>query len=124
MGCSEALFCLQEKQAPVLPVQWGLCSCQVCFKFPTASSSLWQCFWLFANGGTGTQDQGDYISAVAPEVESATMASALLGEESHWAHLLQPIKDMAANWDINIAHELEEYLVRRWRIRAPCSPSA
>ena len=50
------------------------------------------------------------------------MASALLGEESQWAHLLQPIKDMAANWDINIAHELEEYLVRRRRIRAPWSP--
>ena len=47
------------------------------------------------------------------------MASALLGEESQWAHLLQPIKDMAANWDINIAHELEEYLVRHRRIRAP-----
>lgn len=47
------------------------------------------------------------------------MASALLGEESQWAHLLQPIKDMAANWDINIAHELEEYLVRRRRTRAP-----
>ena len=47
------------------------------------------------------------------------MASALHGEESQWAHLLQPIKDMAANWDINIAHELEDYLVRRRRIRAP-----
>ncbi len=41
------------------------------------------------------------------------MASALLAEECKFAHLLQPIKDMAANWDINIASELEEYLVRR-----------
>lgn len=40
------------------------------------------------------------------------MRSALHAEECKYAHLLQPIKDMASNWDINIASELEEYLVR------------
>lgn len=33
-------------------------------------------------------------------------------EESKFGHLLQPIRDLAANWDINIANELEDYLVR------------
>ena len=32
-------------------------------------------------------------------------------EECRFAHLLQPIRDLAANWDINIASDLEEYLV-------------
>lgn len=32
-------------------------------------------------------------------------------EECKFTHLLQPIRDLAANWDINIASELEEYLV-------------
>ena len=32
--------------------------------------------------------------------------------ESRFAHLLQPIRDLAANWDIDIANELEDYLVR------------
>lgn len=32
-------------------------------------------------------------------------------EECRFTHLLQPIRDLAANWDINIANELEEYLV-------------
>ncbi|KAK9810243.1 hypothetical protein WJX72_007164 [[Myrmecia] bisecta] len=32
------------------------------------------------------------------------------GEDSKFAHLLQPIRDLAGNWDINIASELEEYL--------------
>lgn len=29
-----------------------------------------------------------------------------------FAHLLQPIRDLAGNWNIDIAHELEDYLVR------------
>ena len=33
-------------------------------------------------------------------------------EDNKFAHLLQPIRDLAANWDINIANELEDYLVR------------
>ena len=33
-----------------------------------------------------------------------------LTEESRFQHLLQPIRDLAGNWDINIANELEEYL--------------
>ena len=33
-------------------------------------------------------------------------------DESRFAHLLQPIRDLAANWDIDVAKELEEYLVR------------
>lgn len=32
-------------------------------------------------------------------------------EENKYAHLLQPIRDLAGNWDINIADELEDYLV-------------
>ena len=33
-------------------------------------------------------------------------------EDSKFAHLLEPIRDLAANWDVNIADELEDYLVR------------
>lgn len=32
-------------------------------------------------------------------------------DDNKFAHLLQPIRDLAANWDINIANELEDYLV-------------
>ena len=32
-------------------------------------------------------------------------------EDNRYAHLLQPIRDLAGNWDINIADELEEYMV-------------
>ena len=35
-------------------------------------------------------------------------------DNSKYVHLLQPIRDLAANWDVNIADELEDYLVR-WR---------
>ena len=34
--------------------------------------------------------------------------------ESKFAHLLQPIRDLAGNWDVNVAEELEEYLVSPW----------
>lgn len=30
--------------------------------------------------------------------------------ESKYAHLLQPIRDLAKNWDIDLASELETYL--------------
>ncbi len=30
--------------------------------------------------------------------------------ENRFSYLLQPIRDLASNWDINIAGELEEYL--------------
>lgn len=33
--------------------------------------------------------------------------------ENKFAHLLQPIRDLAANWDVNVAEELEDYLVRQ-----------
>jgi hypothetical protein len=33
-------------------------------------------------------------------------------EIDKYTHLLQPIRDLAANWNINIANELGEYLVR------------
>ena len=36
-------------------------------------------------------------------------------EEHRFTHLLQPIRDLAANWNINVASELEEYLVRLHR---------
>lgn len=31
-------------------------------------------------------------------------------KENRFAYLLQPIRDLASNWDIDIAAELEEYL--------------
>lgn len=33
-----------------------------------------------------------------------------LSQEEKFGHLLKPIRELAANWDINIASELEEYL--------------
>jgi len=30
--------------------------------------------------------------------------------ESRFAHLLQPIRDLATNWDIDLASDLEDYL--------------
>lgn len=30
--------------------------------------------------------------------------------ESRFGHLLQPIRDLATNWDIDLASELEDYL--------------
>ena len=33
-------------------------------------------------------------------------------EDCKFAHLLEPIRDLASNWDVNIADELEDYLVR------------
>jgi hypothetical protein len=40
------------------------------------------------------------------------MYSSQSEEDCKYKHLLQPIRDLAANWDINIASDLEEYLVR------------
>lgn len=37
-------------------------------------------------------------------------------DEARFGHLLQPIRDLASNWEINIASELEDYLVR-WEHR-------
>ena len=31
--------------------------------------------------------------------------------DSRFSHLLQPIRDLAGNWDVNVAEELEDYLV-------------
>ncbi|CAK0746455.1 hypothetical protein CVIRNUC_001693 [Coccomyxa viridis] len=38
------------------------------------------------------------------------MYSSQSEEDCKYKHLLQPIRDLAANWDINIANDLEEYL--------------
>ncbi|CAL5219116.1 g890 [Coccomyxa viridis] len=38
------------------------------------------------------------------------MSSSQSEEDCKYKHLLQPIRDLAANWDINIANDLEEYL--------------
>lgn len=35
-------------------------------------------------------------------------------DDSRYAHLLQPIRELSGNWNINIADELEEYLVSLW----------
>lgn len=43
-------------------------------------------------------------SSMATDAEDADL------KENRFAYLLQPIRDLAANWDINIAGELEEYL--------------
>ena len=39
------------------------------------------------------------------------MYSSQSEEDCKYKHLLQPIRDLAANWDINIANDLEDYLV-------------
>jgi hypothetical protein len=41
-----------------------------------------------------------------------------MASDDKFSHLLQPIRDLEANWNIDIAHELEYYLVR-----VPCSPT-
>ena len=43
----------------------------------------------------------------------------MMASEDKYAHLLQPIRDLAANWNINIASELEDYLVRTHAGAAP-----
>ena len=43
--------------------------------------------------------------------------------ENKFAHLLQPIRDLAANWDVNVAEELEDYLVSRSRMSCRCKPA-
>ena len=44
----------------------------------------------------------------------AAMSSSQDDTQSRFAHLLQPIRDLAANWDIDVAKELEDYLVWHW----------
>lgn len=39
--------------------------------------------------------------------------------DDKYTHLLQPIRDLAANWNINIANELAEYLVSITHNSAP-----
>ena len=44
-------------------------------------------------------------------MSSSQPASSQPGEmDTRFAALLEPIRDMAKNWDIDIAHHLEEYL--------------
>jgi len=38
------------------------------------------------------------------------VASSQQDVQSRFAHLLQPIRDLATNWDIDLATELEDYL--------------
>jgi hypothetical protein len=40
------------------------------------------------------------------------MATAEGKAEKKFAHLLQPIRSLSENWDIDIATELEDYLVK------------
>ena len=43
------------------------------------------------------------------------MAASQNDGASKFAHLLQPIRDLATNWDIDLASELEDYLSEvRW----------
>jgi Condensin II complex subunit CAP-H2 or CNDH2, N-terminal len=50
------------------------------------------------------------MAAVADDVGAAAAGDGKELRDSRFSHLLQPIRDLAANWDINIAGELEEYL--------------
>jgi hypothetical protein len=47
--------------------------------------------------------------------------------ESRFAHLLKPIRDLAENWSVDIAHELEDYLhevaCRHLAIAEPRAPA-
>ena len=38
------------------------------------------------------------------------LGNALTDLETKYNHLLQPIRDLAKNWDVDIASHLEEYL--------------
>ena len=52
-----------------------------------------------------------YCRLLTMVVSSSQPVSSQPGEmEAHFAALLEPIRDMAKNWDIDIAHHLEEYL--------------
>ena len=57
--------------------------------------------------------QAPVLLAALLSCENAAIEGTAMGsqEECKYAHLLQPIRDLAANWDIDIANELEEYLV-------------
>ena len=48
--------------------------------------------------------------------------SKMAEKDDKFAHLLQPIRDLASNWNIDIANELEEYMVRY--IGRCCFPEA
>lgn len=37
-----------------------------------------------------------------------------MGVENKYTHLLQPIRDLAENWNIDVAAELEDYLKEVW----------
>ncbi len=37
-------------------------------------------------------------------------------EDSKFTHLLQPIRDLATNWNVNIAEDLDEFLVRMYEV--------
>ena len=41
---------------------------------------------------------------------SQSQSSTQEEHKSRFSHLLQPIRDLTENWNIDIAHELEEYL--------------
>lgn len=41
---------------------------------------------------------------------AAGSADESISRAERFGHLLQPIRDLAENWNINVASELEEYL--------------
>ena len=59
----------------------------------------------------------------SPRGPSSSMASQE-ADQSRFAHLLQPIRELAANWDIDVARELEDYLVRARADRQRVAPVA
>jgi len=62
----------------------------------------------------------NYQPAMAASSRDADAAAAV---ESRFAHLLEPIRDLASNWQIDIASELEEYLAELEHIRVQFDPS-
>jgi condensin-2 complex subunit H2 len=60
-----------------------------------------------AAGDAGPSQQQQH--ARAPPLGAAADLDAEL-RENRFAYLLQPIRDLASNWDVDIAAELEEYL--------------
>eukprot|EP00727_Mastigamoeba_balamuthi_P005482 m51a1_g1553 hypothetical protein (1366) ;mRNA; r:5781-11319 len=50
------------------------------------------------------------LAAGDEETKDARLASCCLETETRYAHLLQPLRDLAENWSVDIAKELEEYI--------------
>lgn len=79
----------------------------------------------------GARDSGGLRTALAPfEVHSAAPGPLPLlrdmeDVEARFAHLLQPIRDLTKNWEVDVAAQLGEYLeevrpAQEWAARDGC----